>query len=101
MKKEVIQMSNLSYMKQYPIERGLFCNIFGRVYDEFYDKFYNTTTDSFKCWYDDEDFYILHLPSGTLINWYKHLGRCLTCNKDLSIYEYEVLANKLYEELAG
>lgn len=92
-------MNNLKYMKQYPIERSLFCNIFGKVYNEFYDNFYDYNTESFKCWYDDDDFYVLHLQSGTLINWYKHLGRCLTCNKDLTIMEYTYLANLLYKEM--
>lgn len=30
----------------------------------------------------EEEFYIIHLPSGTIINWYKHLGRTNTCNKE-------------------
>ena len=30
-------------MKQYPIERELFCDIFSKVYNEFYDEFYNIT----------------------------------------------------------
>ena len=91
--------NNLDRMKQYPIERELFCDIFSKVYNEFYVEFYNITTQSFKCWYDDDEFYVLHLDSGTLINWYKHLGRCLTCNKNLSIDEYKYLANLLYEEI--
>ena len=94
-------MDNLSPMKQYPIERDVFCEIFGKIYDDFYDAFYNTTTESFKVWRYDDEFYILHLESGTIINWYKHLGRCNTCNKDLSIEEYKKLANDLYNELEG
>ena len=93
--------NNLSPMKQYPIERDVFCEIFGKIYDDFYDAFYNTTTESFKVWRYDDEFYILHLESGTIINWYKHLGRCNTCNKDLSIEEYKKLANDLYNELEG
>ncbi len=30
----------------------------------------------------EDEFYIAHLDSGTLISWYKHLGRCNTCNKE-------------------
>lgn len=90
---------NLSSMKQYPIDRDIFCDIFGKIDEEFYDDLYDTTTFSFKCWRYDDEFYILHLESGTLINWYKHLGRCNTCNKDLSIEEYKKLANDLYNEL--
>lgn len=92
-------MNNLSPMKQYPIERDAFCKIFGKIYDDFYNALYDTTTESFKVWRYDEEFYILHLDSGTMINWYKHLGRCNTCNKDLSIEEYKKLANDLYSEL--
>ncbi len=92
-------MNNLLPMKQYPIERDVFCEIFGKIYSDFYDKFYDTTTSSFKVWRYDDEFYILHFESGTIINWYKHLGRCNTCNKNLSIEEYKKLANDLYNEL--
>ena len=90
---------NLDNMKQYPIERDIFCNIFRKIDKEFYDELYDVTTVSFKCWRYDDEFYILHLSSGTLINWYKHLGRCNTCNKDLSISEYKYIAKLLYKEL--
>ena len=32
--------------------------------------------------YDADEFYIIHRESGTMINWYKHLGRTNTCNKE-------------------
>lgn len=92
---------NLSPMKQYPIERDVFCEIFRKIDSDFYDELYDTTTESFKLWWYDDEFYILHFESGTIINWYKHLGRCNTCNKDLSIEEYKKLANDLYNELKG
>ena len=28
-----------------------------------------------------EEYYIIHIPSNVVINWYKHLGRTNTCNK--------------------
>lgn len=37
---------------------------------------------NFLLYYAENEFYIIHLPSGTIINWYKHLGRCNTCNKE-------------------
>ena len=92
---------NLLPMKQYPIERDVFCKIFRKIDSDFYDELYDTTTDSFKVWRYDDEFYILHIGSGTLINWYKHLGRCNTCNKNLSIEEYKKLADDLYNELKG
>lgn len=41
----------------------------------------NVYTTNFLLHYQDDDYYIIHLPSGTIINWYKHLGRINTCNK--------------------
>ncbi len=90
---------NLKEMEQYPIERDKFCEIFRKIDHDFYDELYDTTTESFKCWRYNDEYYILHLSSGTLINWYKHLGRCNTCNKDLSIEEYKYIADLLYDEL--
>lgn len=99
--KDLRHYHNLLPMKQYPIERDVFCKIFRKIDSDFYDELYDTTTESFKVWRYDDEFYILHLESGTIINWYKHLGRCNTCNKNLSIEEYKKLANDLYNELKG
>lgn len=38
--------------------------------------------DNFHLYYASDEFYIIHLESGTIINWYKHLGRTNTCNKE-------------------
>lgn len=38
--------------------------------------------DDFHLYYAEDEFYIIHLDSGTIINWYKHLGRTNTCNKE-------------------
>ena len=89
----------LANMKQYPIERDVFSKIFYNIDIDYYDFLWNTTTDNFKLWHYDDTFYILHLPSGTLITWYKHLGRCLECNKELSIEDYQWLAKELEIEL--
>lgn len=61
------------------------------------------TLESFKLWYFEEEVYILHLTSGTLINWYKitHIGRCLQCNKELSIKVYNEFFRLLYKELTN
>ncbi len=78
----------LDDLKQYYFDR-----------DEFNEIFYNIFTDEeilqieLGCWehlnlgefllYQEEDeFYIIHFRSGTIINWYKHLGRTNTCNKE-------------------
>ena len=94
-------MSNLSCMKQYPISRDLFCEIFIRLYRIMEDEYglENFTSDNFKFWWWEDTYYLLHLSSGTLITWYKHLGRCLEVNKDLYLNEYKYLSKLLYEDL--
>lgn len=56
-------------------------------------------TNSFHAFRDYDEFYILHKPSGTMINWYKHVGRCNTCNKDLSLEELKLFLLLLRKEL--
>lgn len=31
---------------------------------------------------EEDEFYIIHFRSGIIINWYKHLERTNTCNKE-------------------
>lgn len=38
-------------------------------------------TEEFFLLYENGEYYIIHRDSGTMINWYKHLGRTNTCNK--------------------
>ena len=56
-------------------------------------------TNSFHVFKDDDEYYILHKPSGTMINWYKRVGRCNTCNKDLSLDELKLFLLLLRKEL--
>ena len=48
---------------------------------------------------DEDEYYILHKPSGTMINWYKHMGITNTCNKDLSLDELRLFLLLLRKEL--
>lgn len=41
-----------------------------------------TYLDHFILLYHEDEFYILHKASGVVINWYKHLGRTNTCNRE-------------------
>lgn len=91
---------NLYPMKQYPIERRAFEQLFTGIDKRlFWEGINEVETDSFKYWKYCDEFYILHKESGTLINWYKHLGRCNTCNKNLSIEEYNKFIIDFMEEL--
>lgn len=95
----------LGNMKQYPIERDLFCKIFNNVFhlwDEL-EPYNPINTQDFMIFYDSdlETAYMLHKDSGILITWYKfcHLGRALECNKDISLKEYKIFANLLENQL--
>lgn len=87
-KKMVEKINNLEALEQYAIDRDLFVEIF-RPIDEFIWDNYDYESDDFKFWGYIDEYYILHKPSGTLVNWYKHLGRTNTCNKILSEEEYK------------
>ena len=59
----------------------------------------------FRIWTEEEETYILHLPSGTIVGWYKfiHIGRCNFCNKpDMTIHDlrdfFMLLRNQLLED---
>ena len=56
-------------------------------------------TNSFHAFKDEDEYYILHKPSGTMINWYKHMGITNTCNKDLSLEELKLFLLLLRKEL--
>lgn len=79
-------------MNQYFIERELFCKAFEIYVPSFIDYMWDRDCDfilgDFKMFRDGDEFYILHLQSGTMINWYKHLGRTCSCNKDLNYNEF-------------
>lgn len=91
---------NLYPMEQYPLERRAFEELFSEIEKRtFYEGINEVEDDEFRYWKYGDEFYILHKDSGTLINWYKHLGRCNTCNKPLSIAEYREFASRFLETL--
>ena len=85
-------------LEQYPIERIIFANMFNHIAEIIYD-IYPYESSDFKAWYYEDEWYILHKPSGTLINWYKHCGRINTCNKKLSVAQYQEFANMFLEDI--
>jgi hypothetical protein len=96
-------MKNLSVLKQYFIDRDLMCKLFDEyvpsLLDIMADESDSIQTDNYKIFRNADEFYIIHLDSGTMINWYKHLGRTNTCNKELSMAEYRVFLLRLYDDL--
>lgn len=79
--------SFLTTLPQYHFERSMFTAAFTSVLGpDLCDKIQemcitDASTTDFKFIMQDDEYYVIHLPSGTIINWYKHLGRTNTCNK--------------------
>ena len=86
-KTEFVNTAKLQDMSQYHIDRDKLCEIVKETigYDTLMDVFcygeFNQS-DEF-AWFRNygDEFYIIHLPSGMMINWYKHLGRTNTCSQ--------------------
>lgn len=78
----------LETLPQYHFDRNEFVDAFYKVFtnDEIIDLDCDCSTrrvtDEFILDRCDDEFYIIHRNSGTMINWYKHLGRTNTCNKE-------------------
>ena len=98
----------LQELPQYHFDRDEFVSTFEQVFrsDEILELEVmcqqHTTRNEFLLFYhpDWEEFYIIHLPSGTIINWYKHLGRTNTCNKEnFSIADLKNLLEKLKADI--
>ena len=96
----------LETLPQYHFERDDFVNAFYDVFtsDEICDIEvicgYPKYTGAFLLARNEDEFYIIHLESGTIINWYKHLGRTNTCNKEgFSLDDLRELLCLLKEEV--
>lgn len=95
-------------LPQYHFNRADFVRILEEVLGE--DIFtvldlcsYNSHTANFELWHDDQDeWYIKHVPTGVIINWYKetHLGRTNTCtDPNFTLDDFRVFLTQLKEEL--
>ncbi len=78
----------LETLPQYHFERDDFVRVFYDIFsnEEVIDIQVececNQQYDYFSLESYDNEYYIIHRDSGTIINWYKHLGRTNTCNKE-------------------
>lgn len=75
----------LEDLPQYHIDRDVMCKIVAETvgYERLMDAFDHGTVicDSFAWFRNSDEFYIIHLDSGMMVNWYKHLGRTNTCSQ--------------------
>ena len=85
-------------LPQYALDRDEFVRIYGNISEVLMNESWYETSD-FKGWYNDDEWYVIHKPSGTLINWYKHCGRTNTCNKVLTIKQHEEFAKMILEDM--
>ena len=90
--------------KQYPIPREKFTAIVAKTIT--FDALMNTIwdgreyiSDEFHIWRDNDETFICRVRDLTVINWYKNLGRCLRCNREMTEEEYEQFFNELKEAL--
>ena len=104
MRKEI----NMTPLPQYHFNRADFVRILEEVLGE--DIFtvldlcsYNSHTANFELWHDDQDeWYIKHVPTGVIINWYKetHVGRTNTCtDPNFTLEDFKMFLTMLKEEL--
>ena len=98
--------TKLETLPQYHFDRDKMCKAFDEVFttDEFVDICVecsaNRHLESFSLFWHSDEFYILHRPSGIMINWYKHLGRTNTCNMwDFTLDDLREFLEKLREDL--
>ena len=85
-------------LPQYHFERNDMCEVFDSEFMNWFWDNIDRCTDEFLITksYADE-FYIIHFPSGTIVNWYKHMGRTNTCNKALTLDDLRELKKMLLE----
>lgn len=91
-------------LPQYHFDRDEMCKVFDSEFVDWLWDHINEYSDEFfitKSW---DEFYIIHFPSGTIVNWYKHVGRTNTCNKpmtieDLKEFKKMLLSDFGYEEV--
>lgn len=105
-KAEPPKRNALETLPQYHFDRDDFCNV---MFDVFTTEEYididvecgcNTHLDHFTLMCVEDEFYILHRDSGTLINWYKHAGRTNTCNKpDFTLNDFREFLVELRKDL--
>lgn len=96
----------LDVLPDYHMDRKAFVNVFYKVFsnDEI-DKLemYCQSCkcfDDFLLYYKDDIYYIIHFDSGTIISWYKHIGRANTCNnKWFTKYDLELMLDTLKKEI--
>ena len=90
-------------LPQYHFDRREMCDIFDATFEDWLWDHMDEDNDEFLITRHGDEFYIIHFRSGTIINWYKHMGRTNTCSKNLTLddlreFKKMVLDSFGYEE---
>lgn len=75
----------LKDLPQYHFDRSDMCTVFDVDFMQWFWNHLESSNDEFLITQRGDEFYIIHFPSGTIVNWYKHMGRTNTCNKNLTL----------------
>ena len=91
-------------LPQYHFDRRDMCEVFDANFMDWLSNHLESRSDEFLITRNGDEFYIIHFPSGTIVNWYKHMGRTNTCNKALTVedlreFKKMLLADFGYEEV--
>ena len=94
----------LEDLPQYHLDRDLLCKIVNETvgYEQLMDAFdYGAVVcDEFAWFRNNDEYYIIHLASGMMVNWYKHLGRTNTCSQNgRTVDDYYTFFRLFKEEL--
>lgn len=84
-------------LPQYHFNRDDMCDIFDADFMTWFWDHLEDRNDEFIITHADDEYYIIHLTSGTIVNWYKHVGRTNTCNKDLTLDDLREFKKMLLE----
>lgn len=84
-------------LQQYHFNRNDMCEVFDSEFTDWMWDNLNRSNDEFLITRIGDEFYIIHFPSGTIVNWYKHMGRTNTCNKNLTLDDLREFKKMLLE----
>lgn len=92
-----INNTKFDNLSQYHFDRDFMCDVFDEDFMMWFWDHLEDRNEEFIITHVDDEYYIIHLPSGTIINWYKHMGRTNTCNKNLTMDDLRDFKRMLLE----
>jgi glutamate synthase domain-containing protein 1 len=96
-------MNKLIDLRQHTFDRDIFAKtvleIIPDILDTFADHGDNFNTYEFVVTKRDDEFYVIHLHTGIMVSWYKHLGRVNLINTSLNLDDFKSFLKILKEDL--